>query len=588
MELSLTLSNQNQYPLAALLIRGSTVEQWLQQMQQMQLNLAMANVYALPGKKANSLWGCLVVPEQALLPAIAGRAEYCQLVHNHLFIAQYTSLYPILASDELHRLLGPQLHFLHAETGLVALEQPVQWQSLLLLPQESTTAVSVPAKGVYRPGKLRGMFIQVTSPEETLEQLSKQSFPQQSPELNSKPLAWWEKLVLWLLRLLRALLRLLFWLPGLIPIRIPVKTGHTGTSSRNNNNSGTSYKAAQGKLLSWMRKMEKQYEDLEERNKKQVDKLLDLFRTNPEKALEYAVPLDTSGVHRGGNNLAEIGFSKRWSGFSLFGSNRGAAGAGAYTLPEDHYQLLNNQYRQTAADLMQNGDYQKAAFVYMKLLGDYRAAATALEKGGLYAEAAAIYIKYLKQTEEAARCYEKGNMLQQALELYITIHKHDKAGELAMLLGRNEEARHHYGLLALEYKQKKQYMNAAGVYREKLQDDETAQALLLSGWEAGQSDALRCLNTYFSHIEADAALEQQAAALYKTATLVPQKQLYLKAMGHLYQHRQAAAGTAKQIGYEIIAAHIGRNREMAEELKLFNKFDQNLTKDIQLYKQSKR
>lgn len=582
MELSLTLSKENQYPLAALLIRGNTVEQWLQQMQGMQLNLAVANVYALPGKKANSLWGCLVVPGQSPLPAIAGRAEYCQLVHNQLFIAHHTALYPITAPDELYRLLGPQLHFLHAETGMVALEQPVQWQSLLLLPEESKTAITVPAKGIYRPEKLRSMLIQVTSPEETLEQLSKQSFPQQSPEQNNKPLAWWEKLWLWFLRLF-------FLLPGLIPIPIPIKAGggNSGGSSGNADTKNTSGRAKRWKLFSWMRKIEKQYEDLEERNKRQVDKLLQLFRTNPEKALGYAIPLD-GGAHRGGNNSADIGFLKRWSGFSLFGGNSTPASSGSFTLPQNQYQLLDNQYRETAAALMKSGDYQKAAFVYMKLLKDYRAAAVALEKGGYYAEAAAIYIKYLRQNEEAARCYEKGNMLLQALELYVAVHKHGKAGEIAMLLGRSEEARHHYGLLAQQYQEQRQYINAADVYRDKLQDDETAQSLLLTGWEAGHSDALRCINTYFSHIEENAALEQRVNDLYKTVTLIPQKQLFLKAMGQLYQHRPAAAATARQVGYEIIAAHISRNRDMAEELKLFNKDDKNLTKDIQLYKQSKR
>lgn len=583
MELRVKLTYKNRYPLAALFIRGQEVTAWLQQMQLLQLNLAAADVYAVPGKKANSLWGCLVVPyPQQALPAITGNAEYCQLVHEQLFIAHYTTLYPVPDREELRKLLGPHLHFLHVDTGLVMLEQPIQWSEILLLPAMATEEVMVPAKGVYRPDTLRSMHIHVETPEETLTQFSEQAFPQQDKDLMKRPLRWWEKIKLLALKLL--------FKPGILSRTVAKIFGNASAGSAGNSG-GMAAVSDKGypwwHPYSWFEKLAQSYEALEERNKREVDKLLDMFRENPEEALRYAVPLD-QGTGRSGGSFGAMELFRRWNSFSLNRGNSFSSGGGYFSMGIDQYQLLRSQYLQTAAELMQQGEYQKAAFIYMKLLSEYGLAAEALEKGGYYAEAAAIYLKHLNRQQDAARCYEKGNMPVQALDLYVQDNNYEKAGDICMRLGRADEGRHYYGLLAGRYTERKQYVLAAGVYRNLLDNQEAAEGVLLSGWEAGQKDALQCIGTYFSYVEDDAVLEQRIAVLYQSVTLQPQRYLFLKAMANLYQARPAAEETAKRIGYEIIAAHIDRNSDMAEELKRFNKFDKNLTKDILLYKQSKR
>lgn len=63
--------------------------------------------------------------------------------------------------------------------------------------------------------------------------------------------------------------------------------------------------------------MQQDYEDLERRNQKLVDKFLDLLRNNPAEALKYAIPLDENGSVRGGNN-SSFTLSRRWFDFLYF------------------------------------------------------------------------------------------------------------------------------------------------------------------------------------------------------------------------------------------------------------------------------
>src|ERR1700761_8084029 len=95
--------------------------------------------------------------------------------------------------------------------------------------------------------------------------MEENTFPQKK-EFNDKPLGWGEKIKL-------GLLKLLF-----------------GSSDK--------IKASENRII---QSLQEKLEDLERRNQSEVEKLMELFKNNPDEALKYAIPLDGEGTTRGGN-----------------------------------------------------------------------------------------------------------------------------------------------------------------------------------------------------------------------------------------------------------------------------------------------
>ena len=106
-----------------------------------------------------------------------------------------------------------------------------------------------------------------------------------------------------------------------------------------------------------------------------------------------------------GSGNAEFGFGRMLSDFSLFGATPGVGG-GTVIIPDDKLDMLRQNYRNMATDLIAKGEYEKAAYVYLKLLKDISSAAHTLEQGGLYKEAAYLYHQKLRMLQKAAECYE--------------------------------------------------------------------------------------------------------------------------------------------------------------------------------------
>lgn len=572
MQLGIKPYNGNRYPVMGLLIRGSAVAVWLNELHVMGVSLSDATVYAIPGNRANTLWGCLVVPQGPAAAIEAGRNGYCQLLNNQLFIPENAVLFPALQPEEMAKLLGKGQYFLHAETGMVALEQPVDWAALLLTPEKAAVKVTVPAKSIYIPGVIKTMQVCATPPDDTLKKMEEESFPERKP-ISHEPLSRWEQIKLALLR------------PFFKP---PRKTGsREEASGKSNWWQRLKDKLREVKSPQWMNRLQDNYEALEERNKKQVDKLLDMFEKNPEEALKYAVPLDGNGSSRGGFQPAAMNLTMRWNSWSLFDGAAQFFGGGSIAMADDYVDRLRQQYGATAEELIRKGNYEQAAFVYLKLLGDYQLAAATLESGGLYAEAAAVYLKYCNNKEQAAQCYEKGNMLQQAIELYAEMGRHEKAGDLYMNLHKRDDAFYHYGKVVDEYTERRQYVKASKIYRDKMEDTASAQLLLMKGWEEN-CDALNCLNGYFSGITDEHQLEQEIKKVYTTSLTMRNQENFLVVMRSQFTNHPAIADAIKNIAYEIIAADMDEKPSLAAELRFFNKEDKNLVKDILLYKQSKK
>ncbi|MEO1051306.1 MAG: hypothetical protein AAFX87_11815 [Bacteroidota bacterium] len=565
------------HPIGGILIKGTEPYGWVKDIQSMGLTLSEIDVYGIPGKKANSVWGCVAVFKDNQCPKDIGRNAYCQMVENRLLIPEYAITYPKLSPLEIKEQFAEHRHILHPEFGLVELAEPINWNKLISLNEaQPLPHLLAPARSVKMPKLIKSFQVEEVTPEEALKHLEENVFPQQSA-LEDKPLSFLERIKL-------------FFLKGLFR-----KQKDPDSSDDGSNVSKTTFMqkldGLSQKLFGkskWGEKLQQDFEQLEQRNQKQIDRLMDLFKNNLEEALKYAIPLDSTGSSRGGQE-SQLDLSKRWSDFSLF-NNRGNASqeySGSAVLPNEYYSQLNSKYNETARQLIDEGDYKKAAFIYMKLLKDYHRAATTLEQGHYYSEAASVYLKYAQNKTKAAECYEKGNMTNQAIDLYKDLDRHEKVGDLYLELNDEKEAHKYFGFVIDGFKKNKQYVKASMIYKNKIRDTSEAQSLLLEGWRT-KADALNCLNNYFSNIDDIDLLHNQIEEIYRHETDDSNKEVFLKVIRHEYKRRDEVGDLTKHIAYEIISDRIKVNPSIADELKNFNEKDKVLSKDVLRFKQNAR
>lgn len=571
MMLSVQPYRSNSYPNGGVFVRGNTITTWLQAIQQLELSLEMVNIYPLPGGTANSTWGCLLELPANARKTTSGKHSFCQLAGGLVFLPPYAVLQPVMAQDELEKLLKGQRYAFHPETGWVLLEAPLNISQHLLLPQPGNTVVKQPAKTVAVPMQVKSFQVKQQEPDKVLQAMDENMFPEQK-ELADKPLNLVDKIKLGLLRALFS------------PSGDDKKyTASKGTARRPWLEKLGNFLGGK-KIDAWAGKLQQRYEDLEQRNQNTMDKLMDMFKNNPDEALKYAIPIDENGSSRGGYDGA-FDLSRRWGNFSLFGN--ASSGSGSAILGDSHMRRLINQYHDTATELKKRKEFEKAAFVYLKLLKNPHMAAKTLEDGNLYGEAAAIYLKHCNNMGDAAACYERGRMTMQAIELYKQLKQEEKVGDLYISINDKKNAYHHYGLVADGYEGNQQYVKAALLHKNKMANTEKAQQLLLRGWRSG-ADAGNCLGNYFANIPAEKDLLNAIDTVYKDETDKQNELRFLWVIQQEYTRNKAAEVLTRDIAYEIIARQAQHNPDIATELKHFNKADKHLIKDILKYKQLRK
>lgn len=570
MQLSVKPYHKNLYPRGGILVRGARVTDWLREIETMGVSLSETDVYPVAGTVANTIWGCLLV-QKTDQPVDPGSNVYCQCVRGKLFIPEHSRLYPELSAAELDKALKDRPNLFHPETGWIELPEPLEWSDLLVLPAGTNRTVITPEETVFIPSRAYTFYKQSLPIEEVLEGLDQELFPDRKP--NTAPLSRWEKMKL-------KLLRLLFGKPQ--PPEAPEPTNwFRRLLSR-----------WRTKLRSrWLDKLQASLDDLEERNNREVDKLLDLFRKNPREALKYAIPIDNDGISRGTGSGSYM-LSRMWENLSVLGNLMGnaggrgsASGSASVRLGKSQVDRLNQEYRNTAQHLIKNKEYQQAAFVYLRLLKDYYSGADALEKGGLYAEAASIYLKYANNKIRAAECYEKGKLPLEAIELYKELQRDEKVGDLYLSIGKRKEARPWFEKVIDQYTRNQQYVKAAVLYRDKLAQPTEAQALLLQGWK-DDKDAVNCLSFYFSAIDESQQLQREIQTLYVQETDGNNREKYLQVLKHQFGRYKEIQDTIRDIAYEIVAQKIADDPFITSELQAFNNKDKRLAKDILLHRQS--
>jgi len=574
MEIQIKPYSKNTHPLGAVLIKGTSVINWLKSIQAMEIPLQMATVYPIPGQIPNSIWGCIVVLDQLSNKLIdkdlIGRNVLYQNIDNHLFIPENALVYPNLLPEEFNHLFKDSPHLIHPSLGLIELKEALNWEAFIANPKLENVEILSPQASVSIAKEIHTFHVVAMTQEELLEDLEQKLAPENGDlkNLKDKPLNAFEKIQL-------KLLKQLF--------------DKEEDKKENLANDGSS---AFQKLFptknGWWDKMRENYETLEKRNQKELDKLLEMFKNDPKEALKYAIPLN-DGSSRGPNlplgNKTGFSLTKRWLNFSLFGSQAMASETSGSLSHDGTYEQLHRQYNETALALIEQGEYHHAAFIYLKLLKNPYKAAQALEQGKMYSEAAPIYLKYGYKAN-AADCFEKGKMYSNSIEVYKELNKQEKVGDLYMLLNQKEEATVYYHKVIDDYEGKSQYIKAANVFRNKIGDASQAQTSLLKGWQDNK-DAFNCLNNYFTSIENPKEWKESIESIYSSHTNEENIETFLKVIQYEFNKSENKNDFIRDIAYEIISNRSKVNSQILLELKLFNKNDKILVKDVYRYKQKR-
>jgi hypothetical protein len=569
MELQIKPHATNPYPLGGIFIRGSRMEIWLQEIQEMGLSLSKLAVYPLPGSVPNTIAGCLVELTPFPTGLSTGKNQTFQLLHGLLFIPEKSAPYPHLGAHEIDKLFSQQKHFYLPELGYIPLEEPIQWETYISVPPVVQPVVTIPAPTLNPPAHIRSFQVIPLSPEKMIQQLEEKSFPKKQ-KLPDEPLNTFERGKLFFYRNLFKKEKEGVEDKKGKPDKSPLMKGIESIGrifSKKGNSIGERW--------------EQDFENLEKRNQNELDRLLDLFKTNPAEALKYAIPIDNTGTNRGGDG-GSFSLTKRWFDFSLFGSDNNH-GSGSVNFGDSGLHRLQQQYRKTAAELIQRGDYLNAAFVYLKLLKDPHRAAQILEEGKLYQEAATLYLKQCNSPVKAAECYEKGNMTQEAIQLYKEAQHHEKVGDLYMQLQKTKEAFTFYELVADDYKKRNQYVKASLLYKNKMNNPEACQDTLLQGWRS-HYDASNCLNNYFNNIQDTQQLGHAIRQVYAKDVSPVNEESFLHVIKHEYNKKNELAAEIKHIAYEIIVQRAKTKPAIISELRSFNHQDKELFKDTLRYK----
>jgi hypothetical protein len=302
------------------------------------------------------------------------------------------------------------------------------------------------------------------------------------------------------------------------------------------------------------------------------------LKKDPKKGLQYAIPLDENGMGRGPMfDFGSFILSKRWGSFAL---SQFGGGSGSLNLGDD-FLRIREQYMKTAEQLIRDGDYREAAFVYLKLLKNYRLAAETLEKGKLYTEAASVYLKHLNNKLLAAKCYEKGNNFLEAIDLYKELKKHEMVGDLYRQLDDEASAVLHYEIVVENYLNNRQYLQAGLLVKNKLNDLTRARDLFHQGWSTGL-DVYNCLNNYFNTFQAESEFRMALREIVKEENLSKmQNQFLVSALELEFKKRDKSIGNEiRDIAYQIISQEVKRSPKLLQALVTFNPKDVELKRDL--------
>ncbi len=577
MKLSIKPDLKNKYPVAGLLVKSTNPNNWAVAIAALGLSLTQLKIYPLPDTLANSVWGCVIIWKEEFKLKEKLPYEFILKVHPSLYLSEKTSLYPKLSEGDFEDLFKSKKHVFHPEFGMVQLEEEFNWVEALSNPISNDVTVIEPSTSVFIPEFIKSFQIESADPEKVLEELEKKAIGEKKT-FEDKPLNTVEKIKHFIYD------KVLFRnkkdkkdkeVSG-SGVDTPVGEGTEKSKF------STFLENLMGGTPKWIEKMASDFEDLDKRNQSEVNKLIDMLEKDPEEALKYALPLDSPGLSRGEDpGGAEYKISRLRGDLSNNG-NSGGSGGPSVDLGDSYY-TLQNQYNKMADDFIAKGEFQKASFIYLKLLKNYHLAAKTLEDGGLYQEAASVYLKHCKDKNGAARCYEKAKDYQEAIELLKELNENEKVAELYLKIRDKKQAMLYFEKYAEVLVRERKYVKAALVYREKMNAPSSGQELLLKGWE-NRSDEFNCLNNYFRNIEDEKQLNVTIPEVYYNHVNEVNVSKFLNVLEYEFKRSTENKSSIRDLAYVIVSSHLKRDKSLSSSLMKFNPEDKQLVKDVLRFK----
>lgn len=236
----------------------------------------------------------------------------------------------------------------------------------------------------------------------------------------------------------------------------------------------------------WVNRLEnwagKNLSDLHDKRNKEINRLIELLKSNPEEGLRYALPLLKTNRNRG-TAVPGASLGRRSTTFDLRRSTAGGGASDSWDVSHRTQQELRRQYVEAANNAIAQGHYSRAAYIFAELLEDFRSAANTLRQGKMYHEAAALYDKQLHSKKMAADCLIEGGLFHEAVPFLVQLKHYEPLGDLYLKIGDNENAEIQF-LTAIENTSSP--LEKARIHKDKRSDTDTALSLLNSSWPHGK------------------------------------------------------------------------------------------------------
>jgi len=220
----------------------------------------------------------------------------------------------------------------------------------------------------------------------------------------------------------------------------------------------------------------------------QLNKLLEMTRFDPDKALRFAIPL--AGAVAGlaafrGLAIPGAKLLSRMPNFSL-GSIGGSSGAADFWDVDASVRAkLRKAYHKMANREVAAGRYRRAAYIHANLIGNLSAAAAVLEQGGFFQEAAVLYRDRLSRPLDTARCWMAAGMYEQAAEIYASQKDYENESEAWRAAGRDADADEALEKAVRSIIARHQSVDAAKFIDQRWNDRDRALRLLRDQWPGG-------------------------------------------------------------------------------------------------------
>ncbi|KAA2245563.1 hypothetical protein F0L74_06300 [Chitinophaga agrisoli] len=572
MQLALQFNPHIKHPVAAAFIQGATPGIWLREINDWGIAVEQLTCFIVPQQFDKvAAAGLLVIFPQGKAPAANSLRYPYGVVAGKLFLPVHADLTPVLTLPELQELLVWDYQLYHPSIGFVGFETAdrLSLADLLAWPAPLDNDWTFAHTGLPAPAPLEEVSVQRLNAASVFESLQESVghrpltdiIPEREKEQDRSIPS----------KLLGMLLRPLFLLAqNLYRSKPPVTSSSTPYRQEERPITGKPRKRWQWpwqwqwRRPRWVQRIESwvemRMEELMAKRDSELQRLMKLFDTDPDEALQYAIPLGDPYMGRG-EAPPSAQLDKRPTNFDL--SRLGGGQPIDNWNVGNYYSDLRQKYQQAAEKELAAGNYKKAAYIYAHLLGNYQAAAQALEQGRYYREAAALYKEHIKNLPAAAACLEKGGLYLEAIELYDSLLQHEQAGDLYMRMEQREQAAIRYER-CIEYALNHQnLLDAARIMEQKLQQPERAKQNLMQGWQDNRQ-AVSCLTRYFEMTAADkeaGPLEDHVRQVFDQETPASRHIDFLSVLMavHKQYSQPELTTTAADITYEVIGKQLSED-----------------------------